>query len=87
MQMYNIKIPKLPRGVSYEEYKQKTTKPVQLRVINIIKSWIDTSFFDLDNRLLFRLAYFIDVTMIEDGHDQLAKQLRNAINKRVWKLL
>ncbi len=71
--------------MSAEEYKQKTIKPIQLRIINIVKNWIETSFFDFDNKLLCRLGYFIDVAMIEDGHEQLAKQLRNAINKRVRK--
>jgi len=75
----------LPRGVTLEEYKQKTIKPVQLKVINIIKSWIETSYFDFDNKFLCRLGYFIDVAMIEDNHEQLAKQLRNGINKRTEK--
>jgi hypothetical protein len=82
---YNAQIPKLPRGVSLEEYKQKTVKPIQLRVINIIKSWIDTSFFDFDQKMVYRLSYFIDSVMVEDGHEQLAKQLRNGINKRASK--
>jgi enoyl reductase-like protein len=56
MQMYNAKIPKLPRGVSFEEYKQTTIKPVQLRIINILRSWIDSSFFDFDNKLLYRIG-------------------------------
>lgn len=82
IQLYNARIPKLPRGVSFEEYKQTTIKPVQLRIINILKSWIDSSFFDFDNKLLYRIGFFIDNTITDDGYSELAKQLRNAINKR-----
>lgn len=85
VQRYNVRIPKLPRGVSLEEFQLKYVKPIQVRVANVIKNWLDTSYFDIDRKLLAQVTHFVDNKLIEDGHETLSKQLKSVIFKKVLK--
>jgi len=80
---YNVKIPKLPRGVSLEEYKQKRITPIQLRVINVLKTWLDMAFLDFDRKLLSRVEDFAANQLANEAeHEALSKQIRSVIQKR-----
>jgi len=80
IQRYNIKIPRLPRDISVKEYAQNTVLPIQLRVINTIKIWIDTAPFDFDNILFARIKNFL-TKIGSDGHTISAKQITSLIRK------
>jgi len=82
VQRYNVRIPKLPRGVSLDEFQQKYVKPIQVRVANVIKNWVDTSYFDIDKKLLAQITRFVDNKLIEDGHETVSKQIKSAIAKK-----
>jgi son of sevenless len=54
-----------PRGISQEEYRnwaEKKQKPIRFRVVNIIKSWLDTYWMEnndeANNELLLRIHTF-----------------------------
>lgn len=83
---YNVKIPKLPRGISHEEYYKSTVKPIKLRVVNVMRMWIETCFFDFDDELLAKFEKFINTKLDEnqlDNYEELRRQLRNTISKQV----
>ena len=57
---------------------QKNVAPIQLRVINVMKAWIENSFFDFDAALLSRVEAFV-----EQNSDNASMQLlRNTIAKQ-----
>ena len=44
---YNVVIPKLPPAITLAEYRKRSVLPIQLRVINVIKMWIETAFYGI----------------------------------------
>lgn len=63
--------------------EEQTKKTIQLRVGNVLKSWLDLSFsdFDQDNRLFDKLNDFIEDTLAKDGNLKLQSKLREFINR------
>jgi hypothetical protein len=83
MNRYNLCIPKLPSGVSESEYRSKVIAPIQLRVVNVLKTWIEMSYFDMDVKLISRIEKFAEEQLIRDGYQSLAKQIANALQRQV----
>eukprot|EP00004_Rigifila_ramosa_P019438 TRINITY_DN4931_c0_g1_i1.p1 TRINITY_DN4931_c0_g1~~TRINITY_DN4931_c0_g1_i1.p1 ORF type:complete len:1115 (+),score=338.09 TRINITY_DN4931_c0_g1_i1:272-3346(+) len=81
VQRYDVPIPRLPPNITEEEFRAKTILPIQLRVCNVLKTWIETSFFDFDDGLTERVEQFLTARLNSDGHGPLAKQLGNSIKK------
>eukprot|EP01114_Cavostelium_apophysatum_P012167 TRINITY_DN269_c0_g2_i3.p1 TRINITY_DN269_c0_g2~~TRINITY_DN269_c0_g2_i3.p1 ORF type:complete len:1067 (+),score=282.01 TRINITY_DN269_c0_g2_i3:478-3201(+) len=78
---YSVKLPRLPLNITADEYVRKMVTPIQLRAINVMKMWMETSYFDFDAKLLNRVENFIQHRVIPDGNEKLAAMLRNAIKK------
>eukprot|EP01113_Clastostelium_recurvatum_P022051 TRINITY_DN2622_c0_g1_i4.p1 TRINITY_DN2622_c0_g1~~TRINITY_DN2622_c0_g1_i4.p1 ORF type:complete len:1359 (+),score=409.19 TRINITY_DN2622_c0_g1_i4:97-4173(+) len=83
LQRYNIVVPKLPPAISATEYHKKSVLPIQLRAINVMRQWVDSSFFDLSPDLIAQVMYFADEVLPEDGHVILGRQLRVVVDKRL----
>eukprot|EP00004_Rigifila_ramosa_P007499 TRINITY_DN1849_c0_g1_i3.p1 TRINITY_DN1849_c0_g1~~TRINITY_DN1849_c0_g1_i3.p1 ORF type:complete len:1081 (+),score=249.42 TRINITY_DN1849_c0_g1_i3:2-3244(+) len=81
LQRYDVPTPKLPPNVSVQEFVQKHTLPIRLRVCNVMKFWIETSFSDLNEQLVASIKDFINSSLSEDGLEKLGEQLLRAINK------
>eukprot|EP01105_Mastigella_eilhardi_P017713 TRINITY_DN4084_c0_g1_i5.p1 TRINITY_DN4084_c0_g1~~TRINITY_DN4084_c0_g1_i5.p1 ORF type:complete len:1322 (+),score=230.17 TRINITY_DN4084_c0_g1_i5:3-3968(+) len=83
LQRYHHRIPKLPPCVSPEEYRKHTVVPVQLRTINVMKHWLETSFFDFSDELVEKVQAFISKELARDGHTSLGKQLKKVIEDQL----
>jgi RasGEF domain/RasGEF N-terminal motif len=73
------------RNMTMAEWNQKVVKPIQLRVYNILKLWLDARFGDFDHILLARLNLFVEV-LKRDGNEKLAKQLINRMKRQLAQL-
>jgi len=62
-------------------YGENQRKPIQLRVCNVLKNWVEKHFSDFTDATLQRLNQFIDSTLSRENVN-LAKTLRNAISKQ-----
>jgi len=82
IQRYNVVIPRLPRDINMKEYAETTLIPIQLRVINTIKLWIESSPFDFDRTLREKLAQFME-KINADGHSISAKQITSLASRPV----
>lgn len=60
-----------------------TRIPVQLRVIHIIKIWIERSFVDIDDRVVARIREFINEQLPADDHLDLSKSLGGELQRRM----
>ncbi|KAJ5074064.1 ras guanine nucleotide exchange factor i-related [Anaeramoeba ignava] len=74
-------VPKL-KSTTEEEYTTKK-KAIQLRVINVLKLWIESHFSDFNPRLIHDISLFVDNTLVKDKYISLAKHLRNAIANKI----
>jgi hypothetical protein len=55
--------------------------PIQLRVCNVLRQWVDTQFFDFDKELLETLLAFIDSKLINHkSYKAFATSILNTIN-------
>eukprot|EP01130_Rhizamoeba_saxonica_P017236 TRINITY_DN8273_c0_g1_i1.p1 TRINITY_DN8273_c0_g1~~TRINITY_DN8273_c0_g1_i1.p1 ORF type:complete len:1053 (-),score=242.44 TRINITY_DN8273_c0_g1_i1:20-3178(-) len=79
---YNLPPLKNPNPALTDTYLAEKIKPVQLRVFNAIKSWIDKHFYDFeeDEELFAQLVDFIDGTM-----SQVNVTFANMLKKNIEK--
>ena len=80
MRRYNVQMPKLPRGVSAEEYERKHVTPIQLRVVNVLKMWLEQAFFDFTTPLLAYVERFATQILRDE---RFSAQIMNTIAKQV----
>ena len=82
-QRFNMDIPHLPPSVSPSEYRKLFILPVQLRVINVLRQWIDTSIFDFDDALIARIRAFISGELDQDAFRGFARQLGEMLTRKL----
>jgi len=78
IQRYHV--PKIV-GITEIEFEKTIRKPIQLRVINVLKNWVELHYNDFNEKLISSLNFFVDNTLSRDGHLNLAKQLRNVMSR------
>jgi len=63
---YNVPPPTTTTPEVLEKFKQKKELPIQLRVLNALKTWVDKFFddFQADKALLTKLLEFVDKSMV-----------------------
>ena len=86
IQRYDVPHEKADRqkaNMSREEYYNKIVKPIQLRVFNFMRLWLDTKFSDFDHVLLNRMNSFIEQKMVSEGNDNMARQLITRITRSI----
>jgi len=69
-----------------EMFEQKTVRPIRLRVVNVLKQWVDKHYydFDADERLQRRFLRFVDEQVrVTPGMETMAVRLRNQMEKKV----
>eukprot|EP00002_Diphylleia_rotans_P026747 TRINITY_DN534_c1_g3_i2.p1 TRINITY_DN534_c1_g3~~TRINITY_DN534_c1_g3_i2.p1 ORF type:complete len:1016 (-),score=233.74 TRINITY_DN534_c1_g3_i2:791-3838(-) len=79
-QRYNIPRSKLPSSISPDEFRQNYIQPIQLRVYNVLKFWIERSFSDFNEQFLADLTEFIE-TLKTDGQVLFAEKLMGLLSK------
>ncbi|KYQ96865.1 Ras guanine nucleotide exchange factor [Tieghemostelium lacteum] len=82
IQRYNVpKNYKIPGGAAAntEEAREAFTKMVQIRVINVIKKWVDEYFSDFDEKLIQTLKSFIET--FQSKYTALATGVLKSLNK------
>lgn len=82
-QRFNMDIPHLPPSVSPSEYHKLFIMPVQLRVINVLRRWIDTSIFDMDDALVERIRDFITTEIDQEAFRGFSKQLGDLLTRKL----
>lgn len=82
-QRFNMDIPHLPPSVSPSEYRKLFILPVQLRVINVMRQWIDTSIFDMDDALIERIRAFISTELDQDTFRGFSRQLGDLLTRKI----
>jgi len=82
-QRYAMKVPHLPPSVSREEYHKLFVMPVQLRIINVLKQWMEMSFFDFSDQLIEKIRTFINTDLVNDNHTTFSRQLNNLLAKQL----
>ena len=66
-----------------EQWKQNIVIPIQVRVYNVIKLWLDTRFPDFDYMLMKKLNHFMDSKLRKDGHSNFANTLASIIKRKI----
>eukprot|EP00004_Rigifila_ramosa_P013693 TRINITY_DN3055_c0_g1_i25.p1 TRINITY_DN3055_c0_g1~~TRINITY_DN3055_c0_g1_i25.p1 ORF type:complete len:515 (+),score=168.11 TRINITY_DN3055_c0_g1_i25:82-1545(+) len=70
-----------------EEENQKREKHIQLKVCNILKTWLDKYLYDFNDKLLSTITKFIDTDLTRDrdakAKTDIARQMRNIISRKV----
>lgn len=79
LERYEVPVPRLPPGISADEFRRKTTLPIQLRTVNAMSRWIESSYSDFDDTVLKHLTEFIEKHLVEDGHANLSKTLSRSL--------
>eukprot|EP00002_Diphylleia_rotans_P028254 TRINITY_DN5700_c0_g2_i1.p1 TRINITY_DN5700_c0_g2~~TRINITY_DN5700_c0_g2_i1.p1 ORF type:complete len:1097 (-),score=216.38 TRINITY_DN5700_c0_g2_i1:583-3873(-) len=74
VQRFHVPISKLPPSVSLEEYRITYIGPIQIRVCNVLKFWMEHNFSDFHDSLLVSFDEFIR-TLQAEGQTKLADQL------------
>eukprot|EP00013_Stygamoeba_regulata_P005697 CAMPEP_0177640058 /NCGR_PEP_ID=MMETSP0447-20121125/6346_1 /TAXON_ID=0 /ORGANISM="Stygamoeba regulata, Strain BSH-02190019" /LENGTH=729 /DNA_ID=CAMNT_0019142115 /DNA_START=140 /DNA_END=2329 /DNA_ORIENTATION=+ len=67
-------------------WKKTIVVPIQLRVYNVFKLWLDIRFPDFTYELVKRLNDFMDARMRRDGHHQLADVLTSRLRRKITAL-
>merc|ERR1712137_1074453 len=57
---------------------ESLAKKVRLRVVIVLKYWIQTQFYDINNQLLEKITAFLS-TIRESGQELIGKQLENLL--------
>ena len=70
-------------NMSRDDYFSKIVKPIQLRVFNFMRLWLDTKFSDFDHVLLNRMNEFIEGRMVAEGNENMARQLITRITRSI----
>jgi len=77
-------VPQAPTGdVSEAQWKQNVVLPIQLRVFNVLRIWMDMRFSDFDYRMLKMLNSFIDDHLRKDGHAKMAKNIAAIVKRKI----
>ena len=82
-QRFNMDIPHLPPSVSPSEYRKLFILPVQLRVINVLRQWIDTSIFDINDALVARIRTFIATELDHEAFRNFSRQLSDLLTRKL----
>lgn len=59
----------------------KNTFAIQARVVDVVRHWVETSFFDFNDNLITKLTGFI--RLIEERHEQLGRSIRTSLQKKL----
>jgi len=85
IERFNYPTPKNASGQELEDFKEKIRRPVQLRVFNVVKNWVDKHYLDFQEskELLKRFLEFVkdDMSNAEDM-DKVVASLTKAIRKK-----
>lgn len=73
-------------GLNRNRYFTEVVKPIQLRVFNFLRVWLDNNFGDFDHVLLRDLNDFVENRMMTDGNLKFAKQLTTRIKNQISKV-
>ena len=65
------------------EWKRNIVLPIQVRVYNVIRLWLDMRFPDLDYQLMKKVNNFIDTRLRKDGHSKFADALNEFIKRKI----
>jgi len=81
---YNMQVPK---GLSYgelQEWKQNKQRPIRLRVINVLKHWLENYWRDFTNdaEMGTKLHEFLMSDVMNSGNQTSAEQLSKLFNKK-----
>lgn len=96
IQRYNVPVPQNKDSNELAQWAkvstilphcQGTRLPIQVRVYNVLRIWVDKRFPDFNPGLLFLLNVFIRDFLSEDGHGRLAQQLVSLIRRQESRLL
>jgi len=83
VQRYQVPVSVIEEGtLQMSDWKQQKLLPIQLRVYNVLKLWLEHRFHDFTPPLLAKLKLFMDECMRRDGHSKLADQLQNIITRK-----
>eukprot|EP01090_Pellita_catalonica_P015814 TRINITY_DN4362_c0_g1_i1.p1 TRINITY_DN4362_c0_g1~~TRINITY_DN4362_c0_g1_i1.p1 ORF type:complete len:588 (-),score=80.76 TRINITY_DN4362_c0_g1_i1:368-2131(-) len=75
---------KCKKDMTREEWQSMTVVPIQLRVCNVLRKWIDDFEDELkSSRLLRNLKAFIENGLKADGHKVLAQNMTNSLNRKI----
>ena len=66
-----------------EQWKQNIVLPIQVRVYNVFKKWIETRFPDFDYFLMKKLNGFMDTKLRKDGHNNFVNVLSAIIKRKI----
>lgn len=53
--------------------------PIQIRVCNVLRNWVDEFYEDFDRPMRSLLALFVRARLIREGHHEVARILRNSV--------
>jgi len=84
---YNVPEPRKLSEKDREVWVKNKQNPIQLRVFNALKAWLQTHFYDFssDTSLTSTLLDFINTSMIGNGNtamDKAGEQLKKIIAKK-----
>jgi len=65
-----------------QEWRNQKLLPIQWRVYNVLRIWLDLRWQDFDEALLGKLVLFMNECLRKDGHAKLADQLAGIIAKK-----
>ena len=81
-------VPHLPPSISREEYKSKFVLPIQVRIINVLRRWMESSFYDFSDELIERVSRFINEEVANSTFPSFAnhaKQLNAVLKAQIAK--
>lgn len=60
-QRFNVPVLELAveRNMTEDQLRERVVKPIQLRVVSVIKRWVDDHFYDIDDKLAADLRLFL----------------------------
>eukprot|EP00005_Dracoamoeba_jomungandri_P005656 CAMPEP_0174249828 /NCGR_PEP_ID=MMETSP0439-20130205/159_1 /TAXON_ID=0 /ORGANISM="Stereomyxa ramosa, Strain Chinc5" /LENGTH=845 /DNA_ID=CAMNT_0015329741 /DNA_START=94 /DNA_END=2628 /DNA_ORIENTATION=- len=84
IERYFVPSTRKPSNMTAEEWRQTVVHPIQLRVVNVIRKWVeDFTEQELSNtRLLKRLRGFLENVLLPDGHSNLVTNLNNLLLRK-----
>eukprot|EP00003_Mantamonas_plastica_P006180 TRINITY_DN1500_c2_g1_i2.p1 TRINITY_DN1500_c2_g1~~TRINITY_DN1500_c2_g1_i2.p1 ORF type:complete len:341 (-),score=105.89 TRINITY_DN1500_c2_g1_i2:76-1098(-) len=79
IQRYHVR---MVEGMDEDEFKNGMQRPIQLRVCNVLKNWIERHFGDFNEKMISTINSFVDNTLAREGNAPLGRQLRSAITRK-----
>eukprot|EP00002_Diphylleia_rotans_P040166 TRINITY_DN9475_c0_g2_i3.p1 TRINITY_DN9475_c0_g2~~TRINITY_DN9475_c0_g2_i3.p1 ORF type:complete len:766 (-),score=169.44 TRINITY_DN9475_c0_g2_i3:15-2312(-) len=83
VQRFLVPKTRLPPNVDVDEYIKKFVSPIQMRVINVMKLWMEQCYMDIDDKLLGQIDAFINKTFTADGLTPVSKHMLPTYRKIV----